>query len=272
MVSGQVPPSLGIGHCFRQHGKIRTERPMAGMGMKVAQPEDEKLPKRPKKAEEAIAQAKRAKLLLLSSAKGGSTKTTTARNLAVAAAHVGLRVATIDLDLQATLTNWWQKRPDDAPKIDHYQMPIEEAEAALADAMKGSSLDLFIVDTPPGVENHPSAMRALIRLADFVLMPTTQGGPDLDSVIEWWSQTVKREGRPSAFLLSRTKRSAKSYQEARQRLIKHGPLCPFDCRDLEEVQRTHYNGLGILEVRGAAGQDDIQGVWAYVAREIGLEG
>jgi Mrp family chromosome partitioning ATPase len=32
---------------------------------------------------------KRAKLLLLSSAKGGSSKTTTARNLAVAGAHAG---------------------------------------------------------------------------------------------------------------------------------------------------------------------------------------
>jgi chromosome partitioning protein len=214
---------------------------------------------------------KRAKLLLLSSAKGGSTKTTTARNLAVAGAHAGLHVATIDLDLQATLTNWWQKRPDEAPKIDHYQVPMEDAEAALDEAVTDPDLDLVIVDTPPGVENHPSAMRGLIRRADFVLMPTTQGGPDLDSVIEWWSHTVKREGRPSAFLLSRTKRTAKSYQEARQRLIKHGPLCPFDCRDLEEVQRTHYNGLGILEVRGAAGRDDIQGVWDYVAREIGLE-
>jgi chromosome partitioning protein len=230
-------------------------------------------PRRTDKLTKAIPRpTKRAKLLLLSSAKGGSTKTTTARNLAVAGAHAGLHVATIDLDLQATLTNWWQKRPDDAPKIDHYQVPIEDAEAALDEAVTGADLDLVIVDTPPGVENHPTAMRGLIRRADFVLMPTTQGGPDLDSVIEWWSQTVKREGRPSAFLLSRTKRTAKSYQEARQRLIKHGPLCPFDCRDLEEVQRTHYNGLGILEVRGAAGQDDIQGVWDYVARELGLEG
>jgi chromosome partitioning protein len=217
-------------------------------------------------------QTKRAKLLLLSSAKGGSTKTTTARNLAVAGAHAGLNVATIDLDVQATLTNWWQKRPDDAPKIDHYQVPIEESEGAIDEAVAGANLDLVIVDTPPGVENHPTVMRGLIRRADFILMPTTQGGPDLDSVIDWWTHTVKREGRPSAFLLARTKRAAKSYQEARQRLIKYGPLCPFDCRDLEEVQRTYYNGLGILEVRGAAGQDDIQGVWDYVARELGLEG
>ena len=172
------------------------------IGIAIPQSEDRRHSKTPETQKAPIKLTTRAKLVLLSSAKGGSTKTTTARNFAVAAAHVGLRVATIDLDLQATLTNWWQKRPDGAPKIDHYQMPIEEAEAALVDAINGPNLDLIIVDTPPGVENHPVAMRALIRLADFLLMPTTQGGPDLDSVIEWWTQTVRREGRPSAFLLS----------------------------------------------------------------------
>lgn len=213
---------------------------------------------------------KETKLLLLSSAKGGSTKTTTARNLAVAAAHAGLRVATIDLDGQATLTNWWQRRPDEAPPIQHFQVPIEQSDAALAEAMGLGELDFLIVDTPPGVENHPLAMRALIRRADFVLMPTCQGGPDLDSVIEW-SKLVKREGRPAAFLLSRTKRSARSFNEAKLRLSRHGQLCPFDVRDLEDIQRTHYSGLGVAEVRGAQGSDDYQGVWNFLAHELGLE-
>jgi chromosome partitioning protein len=211
------------------------------------------------------------RLLLLSSSKGGSTKTTAARNLAVAATHAGLKVATVDLDGQATLTNWWQRRPEEAPAIQHFQVPIEESDAALAEAVSLGSVDIVIVDTPPGVENHPSVMRSLIRRADFVLMPTSQGGPDLDSVIEW-SRLVKREGRPSAFLLSRTKRTARSYGEAKLRLSKHGRLCPFDVRDLEDIQRTHYSGLGILEVRGAPGADDYQGVWNFVAHELGLDG
>jgi chromosome partitioning protein len=210
------------------------------------------------------------RLLLLSSAKGGSAKTTTVRNLAVAAAHAGLNVATIDLDGQATLTNWWQKRPDEAPAIQHFQVPIEQSDAALAEAVIPCKLDIIIVDTPPGVENHPTAMRAIIRRADFVLMPTNQGGPDLDSVIEW-SKFVRREGRPSAFLLSRTKRTARSFGEAKLRLSKYGRLCPFDVRDLEDIQRTHYSGLGIIEVRGAQGGDDFRGVWNYVSHELGLE-
>lgn len=211
----------------------------------------------------------RAKLLLLSSAKGGSAKTTTARNLAVAATHAGLRVATVDLDLQATLTNWWQQRPDDAPAIAHFQVPVQESEAALDEAVASDDFDILVVDTPPGVENHPAAMRGLIRRSDYILIPTNQGGPDLDSVIEW-AKTVNREKRPSAFLLSRTKRSAKSFVEAKARLIKHGALCPFDIRDLEDIQRTHYNGLGVIEVRGALGREDFEGVWDFVVRELGL--
>jgi chromosome partitioning protein len=214
---------------------------------------------------------KLARLLLLSSAKGGSAKTTTARNLAVVAAHAGLAVATIDLDGQETLTNWWTRRPDEAPSIQHYKVPLGESDAALAEAGTAEGLDIIIVDTPPGVENHPTVMRALIRRADFVLMPTNQGGPDLDSVIEW-AKLVKREGRPSAFLLSRTKRTARSFAEAKLRLSKHGRLCPFDIRDLEDIQRTHLNGLGVVEVRGAQGGNDFQGVWNFVAHELGLGG
>jgi chromosome partitioning protein len=213
---------------------------------------------------------KSTRLLLLSSAKGGSAKTTTARNLAVVAAHAGLKIATVDLDGQATLTNWWHRRPDEAPTIEHFRVPIEESESALSEAVDLGTFDLIIVDTPPGVENHPTIMRALIRQADFVLMPTSQGGPDLDSVIEW-STVVKREGKPSSFLLSRTKRTARSFAEAKLRLSRHGQLCPFDVRDLEDIQRTHYSGLGILEVRGSQGSDDYQGVWNYISHALGLE-
>jgi chromosome partitioning protein len=211
-----------------------------------------------------------ARLLLLSSAKGGSAKTTTTRNLAVAAAQAGFRVATVDLDGQETLTNWWQRRPDEAPAIEHFRIPIGDSESALSEAVRLGTLDLIIVDTPPGVENHPAIMRSLIRRADYVLMPTTQGGPDLDSVIEW-AAIVKREGRPASFLLSRTKRAARSFAEAKLRLSRFGRLCPFDVRDLEDIQRTHYSGLGIMEVRGAQGSEDYQGVWNYICHELGLE-
>lgn len=210
-----------------------------------------------------------AKWLVMSSAKGGSGKTTTARNLGVFAAHAGLSVGTIDLDIQGTLTNWYTRRPEQAPGIQHFCVPIGDLQAAIETIGNRNHFDLIIVDTPPGVEATPTGTRVLLRKADFVLVPTGQGGPDIDSVIEWMS-FIHREGRKAAFVLNRTKRNAGSFERAKLRLIEIGSLCPVDIRDLEDIQATHDNGLGVLEVRGANGVQDLRGVWAFVRNEMGL--
>ena len=210
------------------------------------------------------------KWLVITSAKGGAGKTTTARNLAVFAAHAGLSVAMIDCDMQASLTAWFQHRPDEAPPLEHYRVPMGEIAEAIGEIGSRTELDLVIVDTPPGVEAHPQAMRELVHRSDFILVPSGQGGPDLASVVEWM-RFVRREGRKAAFLLNRTKRNAGSFGRAKLRLIEEGQLCPFDVRDLEDIQATHDIGLGVLEMRGANGIEDLRGVWTYVRNELELK-
>ena len=210
-----------------------------------------------------------AKLVLVSSAKGGSGKTTTTRNLAVCALHEGLRVATIDLDAQGSLTTWFKRRPEEAPALRHYQVPLEDGVTAVESILNLENIDLIIVDTPPGVEASPKIVKSLMHLADLVLIPTGQGSPDLETVLDW-AKVVRREGRKSAFLLNRSARAKNSFAEAKLELSRIGSLCPFDVRDLEDIQRTHRTGLGVAEVRGALGVADFQGAWNYVRREIGL--
>jgi chromosome partitioning protein len=212
---------------------------------------------------------KRPKWLIITSAKGGSGKTTTARNIAVLAAHAGLSVATIDCDMQASLTAWFERRPGEAPTLDHYKVPMGDIVDAMAEIDDRQDLDLIVVDTPPGVESHPQPIRELMRRSDFIIIPSGQGDPDLESVIEWM-RFVRREGRRAAFLLNRTKRSAGSLERAKLKLIEEGHLCPFDVRDLEDIQATHGMGLGVLEIRGASGIEDVRGVWAYVRNELEL--
>ena len=60
--------------------------------------------------------------LVLASPKGGSGKTTMARNLATAAVHHGLNVVTADLDPQATLTAWSRRRPKNLLAIPHFRV------------------------------------------------------------------------------------------------------------------------------------------------------
>jgi len=68
-------------------------------------------------AQIAMGEQRKAKKILLTSAKGGSGKTTTAYNLAAFAANDGLRVGIVDLDIQGALTNWWRLRPAEARAI-----------------------------------------------------------------------------------------------------------------------------------------------------------
>src|ERR1700690_4043324 len=71
----------------------------------------------PSAGDTAMNPDKKPRWLTVSSPKGGSGKTTTVVNLAVFAAHAGLSVAILDTDLQKSAKDWWDLRPDDAPKI-----------------------------------------------------------------------------------------------------------------------------------------------------------
>jgi chromosome partitioning protein len=213
-----------------------------------------------------------ARWLILASAKGGSGKTTAARNLAVQAADVGLNVLLIDLDRQQTLTQWFQRRPADAKALQLLKLPLRDFEENVTDIDRGiveEGIDLVIVDTPPGVEEQAVPVRILLRKATLVLVPSGQGTPDLSAVIDWM-RFLKKETIPAAFLLNRVKRSARSYHSAKLALNRSGTLCPIEVRDLEDIQMTYDHGLGVAEVRGAAGAEDFRGVWEFVSQRLGV--
>jgi chromosome partitioning protein len=215
---------------------------------------------------------KRAKWLVLGSGKGGSGKTTTALNLAAFAANQGLKVILVDMDTQETLIKWHSRRPEEAPSLILHTIPLTKAAEAIErtdQEAASTGVDLVIADTPPGIEEHPKELRLLVDRADYVLVPTTQGTPDVVSVIEWMG-FLRREGVRASFLMNRTQRTYASFREARAALLKAGPLCPMDVRQLEDIQSTHKFGVGVCEIRKAKGGEDIEGVWHHVRYEMGL--
>lgn len=213
----------------------------------------------------------RAKLLTVSSSKGGSTKTTTVRNLAVAAAHHGLRVCTVNLDAQPTLTAWVGNRKGvpGAPEIAHRTMPAKGCIDEIRALVTEGGFDLVLVDTPPGVESYPVELRMLIRESDFVVLTTQQANADLDSVTEW-SKTIRREGVQFTFLLGRTSRQQRNFDSAKARLNDEGDLCPFDVRAAASVDDSDKLGIGNMEIRGDRCGEDFRGVWGYVAKRLEL--
>jgi chromosome partitioning protein len=212
-------------------------------------------------------QKKQTKWLLIASGKGGNGKTSSTLNLGVIAVHAGLKTCLVDLDTQRTLSRWHDRRPPDAPEIMLWQGRLADATRAIAEIGGVQDLDLVIVDTPPTVDEHLDAVDALINKADLVLIPTTQGTADLDSVIEWMAY-IRRSKSRAAFVINRAQRTFGTYQKAKKRLNRSGTLCPMDIRQLEDVQATHDLGVGVKEMSRSRATEDYEGVWDYVCAEM----
>lgn len=208
-----------------------------------------------------------ARWLIISTAKGGSGKTTTARNLAVAAAHEGLRVLVVDTDAQQALARWAARRPEQAPPMTCEAIALTELETHL-DRLDALEADVVIVDTPPGVESSPGQMQALLRKADLVLVPVQPSDDDIESAAPWMELLMRLEV-PAHFLLNRVRRGSKSLDEAKLSLLETGGrLAPIEIRDLEDIRRSARAGIGVMELRSGNGADDFRSVWAFARSEL----
>jgi chromosome partitioning protein len=135
------------------------------------------------------------KIIAIESQKGGTGKTTTALNLAVAAERAGQAAVVIDLDPQASATGWKDTRPDDTPVV------VSVAPARLAQALKAAEdggADLVLIDTAPHAE---SAALAAAKAADLILIPCRPGILDLRA-IGTTADVAKLAGKPAFVVLN----------------------------------------------------------------------
>jgi len=231
---------------------------------------------------------KLAKVVVCSSTKGGTAKSTTTRCLASFAAREGYRTAIIDLDRQRTVTAWWLRRPDSLASITNYDsIPVREAGVAVREIAASGEYDVIFVDTAPssadvepvvGIEDKISpSLKALIRRANLVLIPTTDGGEDVESVSKWAAE-VHREGIPAYFLLCIVDRTSATLREAKQALVRKGAvsgtdLCAIEVRRNTKIKRSYNDGRGPADWSGPLGEkaaEDYAAVWNFVKRKIEL--
>jgi len=111
------------------------------------------------------------KTLAVISEKGGAGKTTTVIHVAVAAQRMGLEVAIIDLDPQASAADWCDRRGSTPEAV---TIPPARLEKFLGE-LRESGADLVIIDTPREANN---AGYTAAQCADFVLIPLQPGGFD----------------------------------------------------------------------------------------------
>lgn len=135
------------------------------------------------------------KIIAFLSQKGGAGKTTLAIHLAVAAELAGRTAVIIDLDPQASATNWKDSRKSDTPIVISAQ--ASRLPSVLEVAKKGGA-DFCIIDTAPHSE---SASLVAARSADLILIPCRPSILDLRAI----GATIdlsKIAGKPASVVLN----------------------------------------------------------------------
>src|SRR5438034_2146113 len=108
--------------------------------------------------------------------KGGTGKTTLTLALAVAAQLAGKVTAIVDLDPQATASNWSDRREAESPVVVSAQ-PARLPHVLTSAEASGAAL--VLIDTPPRAEQ---AALAAAKAANLILIPYRPAIYDLETM------------------------------------------------------------------------------------------
>lgn len=203
------------------------------------------------------------KVLALASQKGGVGKTTLSGHLAVEAERAGFgRVALVDTDPQHSLKDWWDVRKAETPILVH--VVLSALPAALVQ-LKAEGIDLVIVDTPPAITE---SIRAVVRNADLVLIPTRPSPHDLRAVGAT-VDVVEGENRRMIFVINGAANRARITAQAATALSQHGAVAPVIIIQRTDFASSMTDGRTVTEIdpngKSAA---EIGNLWTYVSKHL----
>ena len=198
--------------------------------------------------------------------KGGTSKTTTAINLAIEAMSCGLEVALIDLDPQVSACDWKDIRGEKPPVV--AATPVPHLARALK-AAREAGADLAIVDTA-GRTNDAAAAAA--READLVLIPLQPSLIDLKTLGATLEIIRLAGGKPSRALLTRVRAAGTRHEDTTAWLEQQGvEVCPAMLGERVIYQDAYAQGQGVLEAEPAGkAAEEIRQVYLYVSGLLGL--
>lgn len=204
------------------------------------------------------------KILAIIGQKGGNGKTTIALGLAVAATLAKKDVAVIDLDPQATATNWSDRRKHDSPAVISC---VPGRLAAMLKTAEANGADLTIIDTPG---KSTDTLIAAAKAADFVLMPVQPQVYDIET-LDSLQAVLTLAGRPAAaVVVNRAPWQGHRHSEALGVIAGEGFAC---CPVVLYARAAHGDAGNIgltaveLEPQGKAARE-MGALYKYIARGV----
>ena len=202
-------------------------------------------------------------VLVLASQKGGAGKTTLSRHLAVAAERAGEGpVVLIDADPQGGLAGWWNRRAAASPVF--FASRLEDLPKHIAQARSGG-FKLVIIDTPP---QATGLIRAVVGLADLVLIPTRPSPDDLDAVGRT-IDIVEDARKPMVFVINGATRHARITAQAAIALSQSGTVATATIHHSVAFPTSGIDGRTVGELdHGSNSSKEIAELWKYVSTRL----
>lgn len=125
------------------------------------------------------------KLVFVVNHKGGVGKTTLASNLAAIGVEMGRSLIAIDTDPQGSLANWHLRSTRAKKEVPEVRLlPARRLVERLADPRDDLRVNdgTVIIDTAPAASKDITALLGKLRSDDFVIIPVTPGGYELDAL------------------------------------------------------------------------------------------
>jgi chromosome partitioning protein len=201
------------------------------------------------------------------SQKGGAGKTTLALHLAAAAEDAGHTALVIDLDPQATASQWAAWRKDAPPVV------IDSAPPRLAAKIEqatGQGANFIVIDTPPHAD---SAASAAVEAADLVLIPCRPSAFDL-AAVQTTASLVKMRGKPAFVIFTAGSPTApRMYDEAAQVVQGYGlESCPHIIPDRAAFRHAAAEGKTAMEIEpNGKAAEEIRQLYKWACKHVNMQ-
>jgi chromosome partitioning protein len=199
------------------------------------------------------------RVIVFSSQKGGSGKTTLCGQLAVQAElSGGGPVAVIDTDPQGSLSDWWNARVAEKPLFMKASVDYLHEDLSL---LERQGVRYVFIDTPPAVTEM---IKNIVTCADLVVIPTRPSPHDLRAVGRT-IDIVEGRGKPLVFAINDAKEKALITGETVIALSQHGTVAPTIMMHRNDYLTSMIHGASVVETRpDSRAAAEIRELWSYI--------
>jgi chromosome partitioning protein len=200
------------------------------------------------------------KAITFATQKGGSGKSTLCISLAVAAQEAGQSVCILEMDRQATISDWAEHRKQASPEV--AQVDATQLDDIMA-RLRRSDFDYVFIDTP-GVDSPGSL--AAIRAADLCVIPCRPTPADLRAFKPTLAAIYRLE-KKFTFVLNQTPPRSYRVRDATDGLAVLGVLPEVNIVMRNDHQDALGLGQGVTEFNptGPAAAE-VRQLWAWIEK------